>query len=436
MYVDEHELMVRGGRGGDGKASFRREKYAPKGGPDGGDGGRGGNVVFVASHHLNGLGHLRFIREIKAPPGGQGGGSNCTGATADDTIVEVPVGTLVYEMVPAIDDAAPALAEVAAPEAEQPQEERAPTPEEAGIHAPRSAFGSGGASGEDDLTEPGLSGQGFEKPKMSPVLMVDLAEPGQRFIVAYGGRGGWGNRHFSTATNQRPSEFKPGAPGQERRLRLEVKLIADVGLVGLPNAGKSTLLSHCTKARPKIAPYPFTTLSPYLGVVQLGEREQFVMADIPGLIEGASQGKGLGHKFLRHVERTRVLIHLIDCSENEPEQLKADHDVIVGELAAFSPALAAKPRIVVANKSDIPGTQERAKELGKLLGKPVMLISGATGTGIKELLWAVWKEHAANQPAVAPPAQSPMDKVLNRPKEPEKIKPKSTKSRGRGRKSR
>ncbi|KAA0209598.1 GTPase ObgE [bacterium] len=367
MFVDETELKVKAGRGGDGHVSFHREKYVDKGGPDGGDGGRGGDVVLVASHHLDGLGHLRYTKEIKAKNGGKGGTSNCHGANADDVIIEVPVGTLVYELV----------------EEGEPQSEEPPEPASDEIHAPPEAFTAEGASGEDIELKP--------RPR-SARLLVDMNEHGMRYVAAYGGQGGLGNKHFATATNQRPTRFKPGKPGQARHLRFELKLIADAGLVGLPNAGKSTFLSRCTKARPKIGAYPFTTLVPYLGVVQLDEEHSFLLADIPGLIEGASQGKGLGHKFLRHVERTRVLIHLIDCSENEPEQLKADHDVIVRELSAFSVELALKPRLLVANKSDVPGTEEKAQELGRLLGRKVHVISGVTGAGLKELLWEVYRQ--------------------------------------------
>ncbi len=360
MFVDETELTVTGGRGGDGVVSFRHEKYADKGGPDGGDGGRGGDVILVASHHLDGLAHIRYTKKIKAENGGKGSGSNCHGANADDVIIQVPVGTVVYELV----------------------EDKIPEMATGDLNAPEEAFTEEGAQGED-----------VEAPRRSQnaVMLVDMTEADQRFVIAYGGKGGMGNRHFATATNQRPTQFKPGKPGQMRHLRLELKLIADVGLVGLPNAGKSTFLSRCTKARPKIGAYPFTTLVPYLGVVQLDDEHLFLLADIPGLIEGASKGKGLGHQFLRHVERTRLLVHLIDASEGDAESLKRDHDVIVGELSAFSVELANKPRILVANKSDVPGTLERAQELGKLLGQPVHVISGVTGSGLKELLWTVYQ---------------------------------------------
>lgn len=366
MFVDEHELTVKGGRGGDGCVNFRRESHVPKGGPDGGDGGRGGSVVFRASHHLNGLGNLQNIREIKAEPGEKGRIQNQHGKNGKDKVVEVPVGTIIYELREEGTGSANA-----APD---------PFSDLDLANAPPEAFTEEGASGED---------YDDEAPRPDAVQIADLNQPGMEFIAARGGRGGFGNKHFASATNQTPREHTDGEPGMERRLRLEVKLIADVGLVGMPNAGKSTLLARCTHARPKIAAYPFTTLTPYLGIVELDAENRFVMADIPGLIEGAAQGKGLGHQFLRHVERTRLLLHMIDVSEGDPESLKQSHDVILKELREHSPALAAKPRMIVANKADIPGASERAQELSSLLGQPVHVLSGVTGQGLKELLWAI-----------------------------------------------
>lgn len=364
MFIDEHELRVKGGRGGDGCVNFRREAHVPKGGPDGGDGGRGGSVIFKASHHLNGLGNLQNIRELKAEAGERGRIQNQHGKNGKDKIVEVPVGTVIYEL--------------KSVRPETPVED--PDEDLDLANAPPEAFSAQGASGED-----------HEEPESASeaVQITDLHQPGMEFIAARGGKGGFGNKHFASATNQTPREHTDGESGVVRTLRLEVKLIADVGLVGMPNAGKSTLLARCTHARPKIAAYPFTTLTPYLGIVELDANNRFVMADIPGLIEGAAQGKGLGHQFLRHVERTRLLLHMIDVSEGEPEQLKQDHDVILKELHDHSPALAAKPRMIIANKADIPGADERAKELSKLLDEPVTLISGVTGQGLKELLWAI-----------------------------------------------
>lgn len=387
MFVDEHELMVRAGKGGDGRSSFRHESQMPKGGPDGGDGGDGGDVVFVASHHMNGLGHLQNIREIRAKDGGKGEGSDCAGKNAPDTIVEVPVGTVIHELYV---EAAPQPDPAA--EAEPGHDPQTGTEDDdhdlpdhddpaAVIRAPASAFTAEGAHGEE-VVEPEVEHKSR--------ILADLNQPGMRVIIARGGNGGFGNRHFATATNQAPRRANPGRPGEAKRLRLEVKLIADVGLVGLPNAGKSTLLARCSRARPKIAAYPFTTLSPYLGIVDMQGESRFVMADIPGLIEGASHGKGLGHQFLRHVERTRVLLHMIDVSMDEVDQLVRNYEVIEGELAAFSATLAAKPRVIVATKADIPGAQEKAAELSRRIGKPVDLISGVTGKGVKELLWKLF----------------------------------------------
>jgi GTP-binding protein len=358
MFVDEHELTVIGGRGGDGIVNFRREAFAPKGGPDGGDGGDGGDVILVASNQTHGLGHLLHTHEVKAEPGGAGQGSNKAGRNGADKLIEVPVGTIVHELI---------RHETAVSE---PAHE---TP-------PESAFTEEGATGETVEEQP---------IEYQTILLADLSTPGMRVVVAKGGRGGFGNKHFASATNQAPRQSNPGKSGQVRHLRLEVKLIADVGLIGLPNAGKSTLLSVCTRAKPKIAAYPFTTLGPYVGIVELTPEHKFVMADIPGLIEGASGGKGLGHQFLRHVERTRLLLHMIDVSEREPEDLKNDHDVILNELRAFSPALAVKPRMIVASKADIPGAAERARALADMLGQEVHLLSGVTRQGLKELLWAI-----------------------------------------------
>ncbi|MHC4840719.1 MAG: GTPase ObgE [Planctomycetota bacterium] len=358
MFVDEHQLRVKAGKGGNGCVSFRREAGAPKGGPDGGDGGNGGNVVFRASQHLNGLHHLQHIREIKSENGIQGKGAKLHGRNGNDKVIEVPVGTIISEIVT-----------ISAPE---------PEPEIDPENTPEEAFSEEGASGED-----------YEEPEGETEIrqVADLDEPDKQVVVARGGKGGWGNKRFASATNQTPREAKPGREGEIKSLKLEVKLIADVGLVGLPNAGKSTLLSHVTRANPKVAAYPFTTLNPHLGIVQLDAENRFIMADIPGLIEGAADGKGLGHQFLRHVERTRVLLHLIDLSTDDVETLKQQHDIIVGELEGFSPELAAKPRILVGNKADIPGTEEKAAELGKLLGQELKLISGVTGQGLKPLLW-------------------------------------------------
>ena len=331
MFVDEAKIFVKGGDGGNGCVAFRREKYVPRGGPSGGDGGNGGSIFLEANPNDNTLLRYRYNREFKADRGRHGEGSNCTGQSGDDMILKVPVGTLVFD-----------------------------------------------ATGEE--------------------LLADLKRPGQRVLVAQGGRGGRGNQHFAKPWHQAPREKEEGEPGEERNLRLELKLLADVGLVGFPNAGKSTLISVISAARPKIANYPFTTLEPNLGVVnadggtgghgtELGRT--FVVADLPGLIEGASEGAGLGIRFLRHVERTRLLVHLIDTSDiAEMDPVKA-FEIIEGELGAFSEKLLEKPMIVVATKLD--ATTERAKldELKKFCKKRGLefhAISAAAGEGVKELV--------------------------------------------------
>jgi len=331
VFVDEAKIYVKAGDGGNGCVAFRREKYVPRGGPSGGDGGVGGSIYLEANVNDNTLLRYRYNREFKADRGRHGEGSNCTGVSGDDMILKVPVGTLVFD-----------------------------------------------EEGEE--------------------LLADLNKPGQRILVVQGGRGGRGNQHFAKPWHQAPREKEEGQAGEERRLRLELKLLADVGLVGFPNAGKSTLISVISAARPKIANYPFTTLQPNLGVVnvdggtgrhgtELGRT--FVVADLPGLIEGASQGAGLGIRFLRHVERTRLLVHLIDTSDaTEADPLEA-FEIINAELAAFSAGLMAKPMIVVASKLDATTDRSRLEELQtfcKKKGLEFHAISAATGEGVKELM--------------------------------------------------
>ena len=325
MFIDEVVIQVKAGDGGNGCCAFRREKYVPRGGPSGGDGGRGGHVILIASQHENTLLRYRFNPEHRAGRGRHGEGSNRTGRDGESIELPVPVGTLVYDA---------------------------------------------------DTGE----------------LLHDLTRPGERFVAARGGRGGRGNARFATPTNQAPTYAEPGEPGQSRRLRLELKLLADVGLVGLPNAGKSTLISRISAARPKIADYPFTTLDPHLGVVRLDDDRSFVVADIPGLIEGAHRGQGLGTRFLRHIERTRLLTHLVDVSEAGGADPAHDFQVILNELAEFSVELARKPMIVAATKMDVardPKRLERLREAASACGMPVYPISGVTGQGLAELVRAI-----------------------------------------------
>ncbi|HEU4887820.1 MAG TPA: GTPase ObgE [Thermoanaerobaculia bacterium] len=339
-FIDQATIRVKAGDGGHGCVAFRREKFVPKGGPSGGDGGTGGSVWIVASKRLNTLYHLQFQREWKAGRGQHGMGSNCSGHDGDDVTIELPVGSVIRDK--ATDD-----------------------------------------------------------------IIADLAEDGQRVLVARGGRGGWGNQHFATATRQAPRFAQDGNPGDERELFIELKLIADVGLVGLPNAGKSTLISVISAAKPKIADYPFTTLVPNLGVVSADDSQTFVVADIPGLIEGAHEGHGLGDQFLRHVERCSVLVHLVDLSANEDPA--TDAEVIARELALYSPLLAGKPRIIVGSKIDslVPGNSEQLREYAEKTGYAYHEISAVVGDGVRELVRMLARFVRDNQDqTVSEPADS------------------------------
>jgi GTP-binding protein len=321
LFIDEVRIYVKAGNGGNGCLAFRREKFVPRGGPSGGDGGRGGDVTLVASQHYNTLLHFRFNPEYKAERGRHGEGSNRTGREGASIDVPTPVGTVVYDA----------------------------------------------ATGE---------------------LLHDFTQAGDRFVVARGGRGGRGNARFATSTHQAPTEHEPGKPGEERQLRLELKLLADVGLAGFPNAGKSTLISRISAARPKIADYPFTTLEPNLGVVSTSDDRSFVVADIPGLIEGAHLGHGLGVQFLKHIERTRLLVHLVDVSEASGRDPVHDFEVVMQELESFSPSLLEKPMIVVATKLDVAQDPERitaVERVAKQRGLPFYQISSVTGEGIETL---------------------------------------------------
>ncbi|MCA8950714.1 MAG: GTPase ObgE [Planctomycetes bacterium] len=322
MFVDELEVTVRAGKGGDGCVSFLRDARTLKGGPDGGDGGKGGDIVLLPTTHKNTLYHLTGQRVLAARNGEQGGSQECYGKAGEDLVIEVPVGTAVLD------------------------------------------------------AERGH-------------LLRDLDVADEPWIAARGGHGGRGNARFKSPTNRSPRQFERGKEGEERRVRLSLKLIADVGLLGLPNAGKSTLLSAITKARPKIASYPFTTLEPMLGIAQGPGDTTVVVADIPGLVEGASSGRGLGDKFLKHVERTRLLLHLIDCSDLPLDEPEAAFGVVRRELEQHSAELAGRPTIVVATKIEDDAARARAQALATAIGRPVMPISSATGQGLPELLRAV-----------------------------------------------
>ena len=333
-FLDQAKIYVRSGDGGNGVVAFRREKHMEFGGPDGGNGGRGGSIVFEAMPNLNTLIDFRYTQHFRAPKGGNGAGSDRTGAGAPDVVIAVPIGTQIM----------------------------------------------------DDGRE---------------TLLADLDAPGKRVVLCQGGDGGHGNAHFKSSTNRAPRKATPGYPGEERWVWLRLKLIADVGLVGLPNAGKSTFLSVVSAARPKIADYPFTTLHPQLGVVRLSHSEEFVIADIPGLIEGAHEGAGLGDRFLGHVERCATLIHLVDgAAGNVVRAWRTVRD----ELAAYGHGLDAKPELLVLNKSDAMTAREatsRRAALAKAAGRPVMLLSGVTGQGLPEVVRALMDRVQANRPAPA-----------------------------------
>jgi GTP-binding protein len=325
MFVDEAVIEVHAGDGGNGCVSFRREKYIPKGGPDGGDGGNGGSVIMVADPNKDTLLDFSGRHHWKAKSGEGGMGKKMAGVSGNDLIIQVPPGTLVFDA-------------------------------EHGIR------------------------------------IADLDEPEKRIVVARGGKGGRGNWHFKSATNQTPRYAEPGGEGQKRRLKLELKLIADIGLVGMPNAGKSTLLRTISAARPKVADYPFTTLDPQLGIVELGKDRRLVVADIPGLIEGAQDGAGLGHAFLRHIERTKIIVHMLDLYPMDGSDPAENYRKIRRELEAFSPALAEKREVIAANKMDLAVDDEAIDRLrGELKGKTVYAISGVSRKGVEDLLEVLWK---------------------------------------------
>jgi GTP-binding protein len=324
MFVDEVKITVKAGDGGNGCLAFRREKYVPRGGPSGGDGGSGGDITMVASIHRNTLLHFRFNPEYTAQRGRHGEGSNCKGHEGESIVIQVPVGTTVYD-------------------------------EETGER------------------------------------LYDFTHDKEEWMAAKGGRGGRGNARFTSSTHQAPTEHEDGKPGEFRKLRLELRLLADVGLVGYPNAGKSTLISRISAARPKIADYPFTTLEPNLGVVQLPDLRSFVVADIPGIIEGAHEGRGLGIQFLKHVERTKLLAHLVDMSETGRDPVH-DFETLMTELESFSEELAQKPMLVLASKMDVcqdPEQVQALREVAEARGLPFFTISSASGEGIEALKFAL-----------------------------------------------
>jgi GTP-binding protein len=344
MFIDRARIYVSSGSGGDGVVSFRREKYVPRGGPDGGDGGRGGSVYLAGTYGLNTLVAFRYRPRYVAPDGRPGAKQKKTGASGEDLVVLCPVGT-----------------------------------------------------------------QAFRLPEN--VLVADLDGDGKRVLIARGGRGGRGNVHFATPTRRAPRIATPGSPGEAFELQLELKLIADVGLAGMPNAGKSSILARLTNARPEVAAYPFTTLEPHLGVVELDTERAFVMADIPGLIAGASAGAGLGHDFLRHIERTRLVAVVVDAAASEDRDPVEDFTVVIAELKAHSPELAAKVALVIANKIDLPGASVHVHRLMAASGLPVVPLSASSGAGCDELVAGLAREleELGLWTADLPPPDEPFD---------------------------
>ncbi|MFM8385376.1 MAG: GTPase ObgE [Planctomycetia bacterium] len=344
MFIDEREISVRAGSGGNGIVAWHREKFVPFGGPSGGDGGDGGDVLFLADEQLTTFGDMEQMRRVRAEDGERGLGGRKSGRRGEGRLLRLPAGTSVYDA----------------------------------------------ATGE---------------------LLVDLSTPGTEWVAARGGRGGRGNARFATATDQRPTRCEPGEPGQERTLRLELRLLADVGLVGLPNAGKSTMLSRLTKATPRVADYPFTTLEPYLGLVDLADARRFVLADLPGLIAGAHAGKGLGDRFLRHIERTRVLLHLVDVSPAEGRDPVEAYRTVRRELEAYGQGLDGRPEVVAATKVDaLPEGRERDRVLSRLAKAAdtgVIPVSAVTGAGLKDLLVAVVRALDGAQPPPQVPQRLP-----------------------------
>jgi GTP-binding protein len=337
QFIDEARVHVRAGKGGNGAVAFRREKFVPKGGPSGGDGGDGASVIMVVDGGMSTLLDFRYRKEYQAPAGQPGANKDKYGRSGEDLILRVPPGTQIY----------------------------------------------------DDTT-----GE----------LMADLRRDGERFVVAHGGKGGRGNIHFATSTDRAPRRSEPGLPGEERDLRLELKLLADVGLLGFPNVGKSSLIARVSAARPKVADYPFTTLVPNLGMVRIAGERSFVVADVPGLIEGAHRGAGLGDRFLRHLERTRVLVHLLDATAGNGRTPLRDYEALNRELRLYDPELAKRPQIVALNKIDVPEVRRKLKTLAgpfKRRGLELLAVSAATGEGVPQLLEAAWRILSATPNPIA-----------------------------------
>jgi GTP-binding protein len=374
MFIDEIKIYARAGHGGKGCVAFRRAKYEPKGGPDGGNGGRGGDVILEANHDLNNLIAQYYQPKLLAADGQMGLGKGMDGAAGKDIVVKVPCGTLVWQL---------SAGREAIAEAEAAADEEAPRLQTSATRRPLIRHAGSAAAMEVDLArepqpgEPGGSAKGE--------WVADLTEHGQRFVLCKGGRGGLGNRNFATAARQSPRFAQPGEPGAEGEFRFELRIIAEVGLVGYPNAGKSTLLTAISHARPKIAPYPFTTLHPQIGIVEYPDFFRLTVCDVPGLIEGAHQNVGLGHAFLRHIQRCKILVVLLDMAGTDGRAPRDDYANLLKELELYDPALVEKPRLIVANKMDEAVAEANLKKFKRHVRKtPVLPIAAAFDQGIEE----------------------------------------------------
>lgn len=383
MFIDEIKIYARAGHGGRGCVAFHREKFIPKGGPSGGNGGRGASVILQADHDLNNLIAQYFNPRLMAADGGHGLGKGCDGAAGKDLVIKVPCGTMVWQL-----------------ESTGSQFSTQTGDEDAETEAVPSSFSgrpivkaaANARAVEIDLSKDTAADHAGRKPVPKGELVADLTTDGQQFVLCQGGRGGLGNRNFATARRQTPRFAQPGEPGEEGEFRLELRLMAEVGLVGYPNAGKSTLLTAISRARPKIAPYPFTTLHPQIGILEYPDFHRITVCDVPGLIEGAHRNVGLGHAFLRHIERCIILVLLVDMAGTDGRTPWDDHAQLIQELALYDEALAAKPRLIVANKMDEPAAAANLKKFKRHVPKtPVLPISAAFGEGMDKFLRTIRK---------------------------------------------
>jgi GTP-binding protein len=389
MFVDQVKIRVKAGDGGNGSVSFRREKYIDRGGPDGGNGGKGGDVVLVADKNVTELSDFYFQPRLVAKPGVHGRGKNCFGRSARDIIARVPIGTQVFRLTAPVKQRAPSNYHPAAATEVFAPSERVGMPFTPG--RARQLVEAGVVASVPDASAPLLAAGTAATTITGRELIADLVEDDQRFVLAKGGRGGRGNAAFKSSTHQAPREFEYGEPGEGLEVELELKTLADVGLVGFPNAGKSTLISKITKAHPKIAPYPFTTLTPNVGILTYDDHTRIRIADIPGLIEGAHRGKGLGHDFLRHIERCQLLVVLLDMAGVDGRKPHDDYRQLLDELELYNPEILKKERLIVANKMDLPAAKKNLAAFKRKHRARMLETSALAGDGLEKLKLALRK---------------------------------------------